>query len=123
MSRGAARFIRFLGRYPKEGEEREVRYGIYSSLRLTSNVGRGRVDAAEVEKCRGDRMTVNYGAIEEVCAIARGTVLLSKDWLNLRVHAVKRLASMKDPRAHKILAELAKDEDEAVRNAATEGLK
>ena len=50
---------------------REVRYRLYGKD-LVSNAGKGRIDPAEIKKCRGDSFAARYGNFETVAAIAEG---------------------------------------------------
>lgn len=63
-------FVEALGRFPAKGWATEVRYSTFDRVKMTSNVGRGYVDAAEADKAAWDDM-----ALKTVDAAAARAVL------------------------------------------------
>ncbi len=108
--------------YPDGGETRKVRYRLYGK-ELVSNVGQGKIDPAEIKKCRGDSFAANYGSFEIVAAIAEGKVATTKrDHIEVRPHAVRCLARFKQPRCVALLTRLLGDDKAEIRKNAAYAL-
>jgi len=111
-------FLRLRGHYPGKGETREVRYRFYGND-LVSNVGQGRVDPAEIKKCRGDSFAAKFGDFETVAAIAEKKVATTKrDHIEVRPYAVALLGRFKHARCVKLLTRLLRDNDPTIRKNA-----
>jgi len=112
------RFLRLRGYFPKKGEKRNVRYRLYGT-ELVSNAGAGRVDPAEIEKCRGDSFAARFGDFRTVAAIASGKVKTTmRDHIRVRPFAVGNLARFKHPRCVMLLERLLRDKDPQIRARA-----
>ena len=111
-------FLRLHGHYPRKGETREVRYRFYGND-LVSNVGQGRVDPAEIKKCRGDSFAAKFGDFDTVAAIAGKKVATTKrDHIEVRPYAVTLLGRFKHARSVKLLTRLLRDNDPTIRKNA-----
>ena len=113
-------FFLLRGQYLRKGESREVRYRFYGK-NLVSNAGKGRIDPAEIKRCRADSFAARYGNFETVAAIAEGKVATTKrDHIEVRPYAVALLGRFKHARCVKLLTTLLRDADPAIRkNAAS----
>jgi HEAT repeat protein len=115
-------FITFKGRYPEKGEERAVRFKLYGTD-VVSNVGKGRVDPKEIERCRGDSFAVRYGDFETVKAIAEGKVpTTQRDHIDVRPQAIRALARFKHARSVAVLEKLLGDRDPEIRGLALDAV-
>jgi hypothetical protein len=111
-------FFALRGLFPKEGEEREVRYRLYGND-VVSNVGKGRVDPAEIRACRGDSFAARFGDFETVAAIVEKKVAtIKRDHLDVRAYAVARMGRFKHARCAAVLTRLLADEDATIRKNA-----
>ncbi len=66
---GPDEFIMVLGWLPEAGEEKEIRYKVYSEAEVISNIGKGRVDPRAIKAARYDEMSMakaDLGLIKEV---------------------------------------------------------
>jgi len=114
------RFVAISGYRPSAGEQAKVRYRFYGqeSIVFGSNVGKGLVVKAEVERAADDAMTIRTGDFEFVREVALGeTKLQTKN----RWDAVTRLYIGKFDRREvmKVLDVVAKDPDQELADRAS----
>jgi len=115
-------FWRLRGLFPAKGEKREVRFRHYGTG-LVSNAGEGRIDPAEIEKCRGDSFAARFGDFATVAAIADGKVQTTKrDHIRVRPFAAYHLRRFKHARCVALLERLLREEDPQVRRNAVTSL-
>jgi hypothetical protein len=102
---GPNQFFKFLGYLPSWGEPRNVRYRRYSDdMVLTSNVGKGRFDTAEVSKARWDKMATRSGSFELIKRVAPGEIEAPQyGWQHPRVVAIEALGDERFDREEVVL--------------------
>jgi hypothetical protein len=114
-------FVVTRGHYPKEGEERRVRYRLQGKLDAVSNEGPGRVSPKMIEASRMDPMALTDGDFTRLSEVALGEVKAPIRFpVNPRLLALELLAERHgdDPRTKRIIAQLTKDRDPAVAEMA-----
>lgn len=107
----AGHFFMLLGRYPKGGEERTIRYRMYTEAGVASNEIGGRVDRGEILWSRVDDLAKDDATFDEVTEIALAEIVLPvRDPIAIRSRAIGRLYRFRDDeRTEKILRSLTLD--------------
>jgi hypothetical protein len=107
----AGHFHMLLGRYPKGGETRRVRYRIHTESGAVSNEIDGRVLPGEILWSRVDDLSKDGADFDRVTEIALAEIPLPvRDPIDIRSRAIGRLFDFrKDERTEKILRSLTLD--------------